>query len=104
MEKAYTPAGELFILTGKDLTATRNVIGVGGVLKNSRNPAAILAGAASGPQSLARGRMLPQAPGYMLDKQYIFSAMGLVSMVDPELALTIMKQEVQPLLEGNHES
>ena len=102
MEKAYTPAGELFILTGKDLTATANVIGVGGVLKNSLNPGVILSGAVGGPQTLARGRMLPKAPGYLLDKQYIFSAMGLVSLVDPELALSIMKQEIQPLPEGNH--
>ena len=98
MEQAYTPMGEIFALTGKDLSAIGNVIGVGGVLKNSDNPAAILAGAAATPQTRATGRMMPESPGYMLDKRYIFSAMGLVSQLDPELALTIMKQEIAPLL------
>lgn len=97
MERVYTPAGEMHVLTGKDMSATKYVIGVGGVLKNSARPAEILAGAAASPRTMAMGSMLPEAPGYMLDKQYIFSAMGLVSQVDPELALTIMKQEITPL-------
>jgi hypothetical protein len=37
-----------------------------------------------------------------LDKHYIFSAMGLVGMLDPELALAIMKQEMQALTEDEH--
>lgn len=98
MERTYTPMGEIFALTGKDLATTGSVIGVGGVVKNSDNPAGILAGAAATPQTRVAGRMMPESPQYMLDKRYIFSAMGLVSQVDPDLALTIMKQEVAPLL------
>ncbi len=97
MESAYSPMGEIFVLTGKDMSATLNVIGVGGVLKNSENPAAILSGAAATPRTTAMGRMLPQSPSYMLDKRYIFSAMGLLGQVDPELALSIMKQEISSL-------
>ncbi len=104
MEQVYTPAGEMYVLTGKDMSATRAVIGVGGVLKNAENPAAVLAGAAATTHSRGMGRMLPLSPAYMLDKQYIFSAMGLVSLVDPEAALAIMKQEIVTLAEGTHGS
>lgn len=97
MEHSYTPAGEVYVLTGKDMSGAKCVIGVGGVLKNSANPAAILAGAKATPHTMALGKMVPVSPRYMLDKQYIFSAMGLVSQVDPELALTIMKQEIADL-------
>lgn len=99
MESAFTPMGEVFVLSGKDMSATKAVIGVGGVLKNSENPAHILAGAAATPRTMAAGYMLPTSPGYMLDKRYIFSAMGLLSQVDPETALTIMKREIAPLSE-----
>ena len=102
MERSYTPAGEIFVLVGKDLSATRNVIGVGGVLKNSGNPAAILAGAAATPRTMAMGRMLPESPRYLLDRQYIFSAMGLLSQVNPEAALRIMKHEIVSLPEESH--
>ena len=99
MERAYTPMGEIFVLSGKDMSATQSVIGVGGVLKNSARPARILAGAAATPRTMAAGSMVPASPGYMLDKRYIFSAMGLLSQVDPETALTIMKREIAPLSE-----
>ena len=99
METAFTPMGEVFVLSGKDMSATKAVIGVGGVIKNSENPARILAGAAATPRTMAAGSMLPTSPGYMLDKRYIFSAMGLLSQVDPETALTIMKREIAPLSE-----
>lgn len=100
MEKAFTPAGEIFVLTGKDMSSVRTVVGVGGVVKNSEHPAAVLAGAAASPRTMALGRMLPESPQYLLDKHYIFSAMGLLSQADPEAALTIMKQEITPLSEA----
>ncbi|MDL2271965.1 glutamate mutase L [Desulfovibrio sp. OttesenSCG-928-I05] len=102
METAFTPMGEVYVLAGKDMSATTAVVGVGGVLKNSSNPAAILAGAAATPRTMAMGSMLPESPQYMLDKRYIFSAMGLLSQADPETALTIMKQEISSLSEAPH--
>lgn len=102
MERSYTPLGESFVLTGKDLSGVGAVIGIGGVLQNSADPAALLQGAAASARSRAAGRMLPLAPAYYLDKQYIFSAMGLLSQADPDLALAILKKELQPLPEGCH--
>ena len=101
MEKTFTPMGELFMLTGKDLTNVKSVVGIGGVLKNSADPVAVLSGATATPQTMGLGRMLPRSPRHYLDKRYIFSAMGLLKLVDPDLALSILKQEILPLPEGN---
>jgi uncharacterized protein (TIGR01319 family) len=97
LEQVYTPLGEMHTLTGKDLSETPRVIGIGGVITNSAHPAAILSHAAYSMKHA--GRMLPRAPEFLADTRYIFSAMGLVGMLDPELALTIMKQEMQALTE-----
>jgi len=36
----------------------------------------------------------PVAPKFLLDKDYILSAMGLLSMDHPEIALKIMKKHI----------
>jgi uncharacterized protein (TIGR01319 family) len=95
LEKAYTPLGEIFTLTGKDLSRVRYLIGIGGIIINSARPQYMLEGGCHTPQN--HTYMLPRAPRYMQDKKYIFSAAGLLSEADPELALNIMKQEMQQL-------
>ncbi|MDR0734572.1 MAG: glutamate mutase L [Elusimicrobiota bacterium] len=95
LEKAYTPLGEIFTLTGKDLSRAQYLIGIGGIIINSALPQYMLEGGCHTPQN--RAFMLPREPLYMQDKKYIFSAMGLLSEVDPELALNIMKQEIRQL-------
>ncbi|MDR2726659.1 MAG: glutamate mutase L, partial [Deltaproteobacteria bacterium] len=95
MEQTYTPLGEMFTLTGKDLSAVPHVVGTGGVLCNSENPLAVLRHAAGAAKRT--GRMLPRSPGFMLDERYILSAMGLIGAVDPDLALTIMRRELRVL-------
>ncbi len=104
MEKAFTPMGEIFALSGKDLSSAQSVIGIGGALKNSHNPASILTGARISPSAALEGKMMPADPQYYLDANYIFSAMGLVSLVDQELALSILKKDIQPLSEKGHGS
>ena len=37
----------------------------------------------------------PKHPRYMLDKKYIFASMGLLSAVEPKLALKILKEEIK---------
>lgn len=101
LEKTFTPLGELYVLTGKDLSAIPLVIGIGGALAHSTDPAGILRGAVATPRSRALGRALPRCPAYALDARYIFSAMGLLSQIEPEVALTILKTAIQELPEGN---
>ena len=100
MERTYTPLGEMYTLTGKDLSAAPYVIGIGGALRNSANPHAILRRAAW--TAKKAGHMLPKAPGYMLDQRYILSAMGLIGSIDPELALALMRREIHILAESEH--
>lgn len=92
LESSYTPMGEVFSITGKDLSALPYVIGIGGAIINSPHPAGILDGAKFNPRKF--NYMKPKEAQYMLDSKYIFASMGLLSTIDPELALTIMKKEI----------
>lgn len=90
LKGVYTPMGVMYYQVGKDLTQTNYFIGTGGVVISSKDPVAILKNGikmASKPMELR-----PQQPEYLLDKTYILSAMGLLSMDHPEIALRIMKK------------
>lgn len=93
VESTFTPFGEMYIVTGKDLTEVGSVVGIGGVLVNAANADDILEGAKADKQNLMS--LKPKQPKYLLDKKYIFGSMGLLSAIDAELALTIMKKEIK---------
>ena len=91
-ESFYTPLGETNLLTGKDLTNVPLIIGTGGPVINANDPAAVLEKALFDP---SRPQFLkPAAPGFLLDKKYIFAAMGMTGITEPCAALEIMKQEI----------
>lgn len=95
MEEMYTPMGLVYYQYGKDLSQIRYVIGTGGVLVRSKHPYEILKKVEydlSKPLELR-----PRRPGYMLDADYILAAMGLLSEIDPLLALKIMKKHIKPI-------
>lgn len=92
VETTFTPFGQMYIITGKDLTEVDFVIGIGGVLVNAENPDTILEGAKANKQNLMT--LKPKQPNYLLDKKYIFASMGLIGELDAELALAIMKKEI----------
>lgn len=93
LEKNYTPMGELYTLTGKDLSDIPLVIGIGGILQHSANARAIFENALSEARKQAPERMLPKKPVFCVDKRYMFSAMGLLGTVNAELALSLLKSE-----------
>lgn len=95
LESSYTPLGEVFSITGKDLRSIPYIIGIGGAIINSPHPVRILEAARFNPHKF--NSMKPTEPDYMLDSKYIFASMGLLSTIDPELALTIMKKEIKPI-------
>jgi uncharacterized protein (TIGR01319 family) len=99
LERVYTPLGESFVLTGKDLSRVPLVLGIGGILAHSANAVNILRGAAMSPRSMAAHRAVPREPHYALDSGYIFSALGLLSGENPELALEILKRGTRALPE-----
>lgn len=94
-QPVYTPFGQVFTLTGKDLSAVPYVIGIGGAIINAPHPKNILQGAqlAAGDFEYAK----PKNPDYFIDLKYIFASMGLLSAVNPELALEIMKKEIKAI-------
>lgn len=92
MESSFTPLGEIFSLTGKDLSAITYIIGIGGAIINSDHPPNILKGAMYNPREPQVLR--PRRPEYLLDRKYIFASMGLLSSLDPELALHLMRKEI----------
>lgn len=95
ISKVYTPIGEMFTLVGKDLTQVPRLIGIGGALINSSDPARILSGSRFNPQRYEYAK--PKEPDFYLDKRYIIASMGLLSQVAPEVALTILQREVLPI-------
>ncbi|MCL2374532.1 MAG: methylaspartate mutase accessory protein GlmL [Treponema sp.] len=96
VENVYTPVGETILMTGKDLTNVPAVVGIGGPVINSQDPAKILMSAVRDPS--AYGFLKPASPKFFLDRKYIFASMGLVGKFDPRLALEIMKDEIVELL------
>lgn len=94
-ESVYTPFGQVFALTGKDLSEVTHVIGIGGVIANSPHPAHILEGAKSEGEGSSHAK--PKQPGYLVDKRYIFASMGLLSQEDKELSLKLLKREIVSL-------
>ena len=95
MEEMYTPMGMIYNQYGKDLSQIRYVIGTGGVLVRNNDPYSILKKVEytmSKPLELR-----PMHPQYLLDADYILAAMGLLSEIDPLLALRIMKKHLKPI-------
>ena len=92
-QPVYTPFGQVFSLTGKDLLAVPFVIGIGGAIINAENPKYILEGAKLQSDDFVYAK--PKNPDYLIDKKYIFASMGLLSSDYPDLALELMKKEIK---------
>lgn len=95
MEEVYTPMGLVYNQTGKDLTKIEYVIGTGGVLVNSKDPKKILSKVKGNNKTYLELR--PENPRYLLDKDYILASMGLLSEINPLLALKIMKKHLKEI-------
>lgn len=92
MKSVYTPMGQLYTIDGKDLTKVENVLGIGGAIIHSDDPAFVLSGAQFDPAHFEAAR--PKEPKFMIDKTYIMASMGLLSQELPDVALKIMKKEL----------
>lgn len=95
MESVYTPLGTMYYQIGKDLSDVRYVIGTGGVIIHNNNPKDILRKVCYDLKKPMELR--PKNPDFMIDKNYILSAMGLLSLSEPLVALKIMKKKIQLL-------
>lgn len=96
LESVYTPMGITYFQHGKDLLDVKYLIGTGGVLVHSKNPKEILK--AGSFNSELPMNLLPRKPKYLIDNEYILSAMGLLAGENPDMAVRIMKKY---LIEAN---
>lgn len=90
IESVYTPMGAMYTQVGKDLMEVKYMIGTGGVLVHSDNPAEILKAGAFSAENPAY--LKPKNPMFYIDKTYILSAMGLLAKDHPDKAVRIMKK------------
>lgn len=92
IELIYTPMGETYVQSGKDLRDVKNIVVTGGALIHSANVEKIAKYAGmdeAHPESLR-----PTHGQIWVDKKYLLAAMGLLSRNYPEIALEIMKREI----------
>ncbi len=92
IKQIYTPMGMMLHQTGKDLTNIQYFIGTGGVIIHSEDPKSILVKALKTKDLPMELR--PSQPIFLLDQDYILSAMGLLSLTYPKTALAIMKKRM----------
>lgn len=93
MEEVFTAMGKVYNQIGKDLSHVEYVIGTGGVLVKSDKPLEILQAANGTLQTYLELR--PMNPKFMIDADYLLASMGLLSQLDPLLALKIMKKHLK---------
>lgn len=92
IESIYSPLGAMYVQRGKDLMELPYVIGTGGVIVNSKNPKEILKASSftmDDPNSLK-----PKNPQYLVDNNYILSAMGLLTMIDEDMAVRMLRKYI----------
>lgn len=92
IEEAYTALGRTFLQTGKDLGKVERFILTGGSLIHTDRARQIAAHALANP--LEPMSLRPQRAEVLVDRRYILSAMGLLSLHEPDIALRIIKKEL----------
>lgn len=117
LEERATPLGVRKFQVGKDLSALPVLIGTGGAIVHggaagyvlraclagaAGEDAASAEAAASGVLSGADGGagprpLLPRSPRLLVDKDYILAACGLLAQRLPDVALTLLKERLQPV-------
>ncbi len=91
----YTATGPVTVQRGKDLSALDVVIGTGGALVHSRDPGAVLRrtlASADDPLSLR-----PRQPKFLLDREYLLYACGLLGSVEPQAAFELALAHLEPI-------
>ncbi|AEF86757.1 MutL protein [Treponema primitia ZAS-2] len=93
IEEVYTPMGQVFVQTGKDLTGVRRLVLTGGAVIHNQRAGEIASHALYNKAKPASLR--PRAADIYIDKSYILAAMGLLAEAWPDTALSIMRKEIQ---------
>ena len=93
MEETYTMMGLTYVQSGKNLTRVKQIVVTGGSLIHTKRTADIAKHALYSPAQ--PGSLRPKQADVWVDRQYILAAMGLISTRYPQVALRIMKKELE---------
>lgn len=93
LEEVYTAMGSSYMQLGKDLSNVRQVVVTGGSLIHTKRTDEIAAHALLNPEKPMSLR--PGRANILVDRSYIIAAMGLLSEHYPDIALRIMKKELE---------
>ncbi|TMG94239.1 MAG: MutL protein [Betaproteobacteria bacterium] len=96
----YTATGPATVQYGKDLSSVAAVVGTGGALVHSRDPYAVLTMTlASSAEPLS---LRPRKPKFLLDREYLLYACGLLASVEPQAALELALAHLEPINSETH--
>ena len=93
MEETYTMMGLTYVQSGKNLTHVKQIVVTGGSLIHTKRTADIAKHALYSPTQ--PGSLRPKQADVWVDRKYILAAMGLISTRYPQVALRIMKKELE---------
>ena len=93
MEETYTLMGLTYVQSGKDLRNVRQIVVTGGSLIRTSRTGEIADHALDSP--LNPMSLRPQKAEIRVDRKYILASMGLLSEYYPQIALRIMKKELE---------
>jgi len=93
IEETYTMMGLTYVQEGKNLTKVKQIVVTGGSLIHTRRTEEIAKHALYSPSQPASLR--PKQASVWVDRSYILAAMGLLSGHYPQVALRIMKKELE---------
>ena len=93
MEETYTMMGLTYVQSGKNLTRVKQIIVTGGSLIHTKATVDIAKHALYSPAQ--PNSLRPKQADIWVDRKYILAAMGLISTRYPQVALRIMKKELE---------
>ena len=88
VSEIFTPVGRRQVIKGKDLSAVKYVIGTGGALTRVEGGRKILESICTG---VGKYLMPPKTAKILIDSDYLFSALGTMSVDYPELVQNTFK-------------
>ena len=91
--ETYTMMGQTFVQEGKNLTKVKEIVVTGGSLIHTEKTAEIASHALYSPSH--PDSLRPRQANVWVDRTYILAAMGLLSSYYPDVALRIMKKELE---------
>ncbi len=102
IETVYTASGPVGVQHGKDLSRVGAIIGTGGALAHGADSMAILGSVLADPSDPFSLR--PRNPRFLLDREYVLFACGLLASVEPDAALTFGLHHMHPVAgEGRYD-